>query len=303
MGVVNVTPDSFSDGGRWFEPDAAIAHGLELVGEGADIVDVGGESTRPGAERPPVAEELRRVLPVIRALAAADAASASTPCGPRSPPRPSRPAPAWSTTCPAARPTRRCCGLVAEAGVPYVCMHWRGHSEDMQSRAIVRRRGRRGGQPSWRSRSAQAERAGIAPDRLILDPGFGFAKTGEHNWELLQRLDELDRLGRPLLLGRVPQGVPRHAAGRRDRPARGRPQQRDDATTALTFAARPATRCGAFGCTPSGPAGTRSRSPSGCVATLTPLDRPAFTPCIRGGHAITSSPVCWRGIGGAYPVG
>ena len=107
MGVVNVTPDSFSDGGRWFDTDAAVKHGLDLVAEGADLVDVGGESTRPGAARVDEAEELRRVIPVVRELAAEGVRSASTPCAPPSPSRPSRPAPPSSTTSAAASPTRR----------------------------------------------------------------------------------------------------------------------------------------------------------------------------------------------------
>ncbi len=233
MGVVNVTPDSFSDGGRWLEPDAAIAHGHELVAEGADIVDVGGESTRPGAERPPVDEELRRVLPVVRALAPttcvsidtmrAEVAAAALDAGAR-----------LVNDVSGGQADPAMLGLVAQAGVPYVCMHWRGHSTDMQSRAtyadvageVV---------SELAERVAQAERAGIAPDLLILDPGFGYAKTGEHNWELLQRLDELDRLDRPLLVGlsrKAFLGTLLADETGRPRPAR----ERDDATTALTFA-------------------------------------------------------------------
>ena len=146
--------------------------------------------------------------------------------------------------------------LMAESGLPYICMHWRGHAKDMQSRAtyadvvaeVVAELGQQ---------IADAERAGIAPDRLIIDPGIGFAKTGEHNWELLRRLGELDQLHRPMLVG-----VSRKAflgsllaAEGEVRPAK----LRDDATTALLRAARPASRCGAFGCMRSGPAGTRWR--------------------------------------------
>lgn len=233
MGVVNVTPDSFSDGGEWFDADAAITHGHDLVAEGADLVDVGGESTRPGAQRPSVAEELRRVLPVVRALAPvtcvsidtmrAEVAEAALAAGAR-----------LINDVSGGQADPGMFGLVAEAEVPYVCMHWRGHSADMQHRAAyadvageVAR--------ELAGQVAQAERAGIDPERLILDPGFGFAKTGEHNWDLLQRLDELDRLGRPLLVGVSRKAFLGHLLAGADgepRPARAR----DDATTALTFA-------------------------------------------------------------------
>jgi dihydropteroate synthase len=232
VGVVNVTPDSFSDGGEWLEPHAAIAHGLELLDEGADIIDIGGESTRPGATRPDVSEELRRVLPVIGELVAAGACvSVDT----------MRTQVAEPAIAAGARVVNDVSGgqadpamlrLIAESGLAYICMHWRGHSEDMQSKAsyadvvgnVV---------AELRTQLDEADRAGIAIDKVIIDPGFGFAKTGEHNWELLDRLDEFDVLGRPLLvgvsrktfLGRLlaePDGSPRP------------PKLRDDATTALT---------------------------------------------------------------------
>jgi len=233
VGVVNVTPDSFSDGGQWLEPDAAIAHGRDLISQGADVVDVGGESTRPGAERPPVDEELRRVLPVVRALAPMTYVSVDT----------MRAEVAAAALAAGARMVNDVSGgeadpamlrLIADADVPYVVMHWRGHSTSMQSRAVytdvvtevV---------TELAGQLARAERAGITPERLIVDPGLGFAKTGEHNWELLQRLDELDRLQRPLLIGvsrkRFLGTLLADDAGQ-PRPAR----ERDDATTALTFA-------------------------------------------------------------------
>ena len=232
VGVVNVTPDSFSDGGEWFDPGAAITHGLDLLAEGADIIDIGGESTRPGATRPEVSEELRRVLPVIRELAAAGA------CVSIDTMRAAVAAPAIAA---GARLVNDVSGgkadegmhhLVAESGVPYICMHWRGHSEDMQSKAsyadvvteVIAELGQQ---------LDEAVSAGVAADKLIIDPGFGFAKTGEHNWHMLQRLTEFDVLGRPMLagvsrkafLGRLladPEGSPRPA------------KERDDATTALT---------------------------------------------------------------------
>jgi len=232
VGVVNVTPDSFSDGGEWLEPNAAIAHGLELLDEGADILDVGGESTRPGATRPEVSEELRRVLPVIGELVAAGACvSVDT----------MRPEVAEAAIAAGARLVNDVSGgqadpavlrLVAESGVAYICMHWRGHSEDMQSKAsyadvvadVI---------AELRTQLDEADGAGIAADKVVIDPGFGFAKTAAHNWELLDRLDEFDVLKRPLLigvsrktfLGRLlpnPDGSPRP------------PKLRDDATTALT---------------------------------------------------------------------
>lgn len=232
VGVVNVTPDSFSDGGEWFDPGAAITHGSALLAEGADIIDIGGESTRPGATRPEVSEELRRVLPVIRELAAAGA------CVSIDTMRAAVAAPAIAAGArlvndvSGGKADDRMLHLVAESGVPYVCMHWRGHSEDMQSKAsyadvvteVIAELG---------TQLNEAISAGVAPDKLIIDPGFGFAKTGEHNWHLLQRLEEFDVLGRPMLagvsrkafLGRLladPEGTPRPA------------KQRDDATTALT---------------------------------------------------------------------
>jgi dihydropteroate synthase len=232
VGVVNVTPDSFSDGGQWFDPAAAITHGLDLLAEGADIIDIGGESTRPGASRPEVSEELRRVLPVIRELAATGA------CVSIDTMRAAVAAPAIAA---GARLVNDVSGgkadpgmlaLVAESGVPFVCMHWRGHSEDMQSKAsyadvvteVI---------SELRAQLDAATRVGIAPDKLIIDPGFGFAKTAEHNWQLLQRLEEFDFLDRPMLagvsrktfLGRLLAG-----ADGSPRPAK----ERDDATTALT---------------------------------------------------------------------
>ncbi len=233
VGVLNVTPDSFSDGGRWFDPDAALAHGLELAAQGADLVDVGGESTRPGAERVGTAEELRRVLPVVRALAPltyvsvdtmrAEVAAAALEAGAH-----------LINDVSGGQADPAMLGLIADAQVPYILMHWRGHSTSMQSRAVYADVVREV-VSELADQVAQAERAGIAPDRLILDPGFGFAKTGEHNWELLQRLDELDQLERPLLIGvsrKAFLGTLLADETGRPRPAR----QRDDATTALTFA-------------------------------------------------------------------
>ena len=200
MGVVNVTPDSFSDGGLWFDSSAAIQHGLELVELGADLVDVGGESTRPGAQRPTLDEELARVLPVVAALAQADAvvtvdtmragvARAAVEAG----------AVAINDVSGGLADTAMLPAVVA-LGVPYLAMHWRGHSTTMQDRATyddvvaeVR--------AELHDRAEAARAAGLPTQRLALDPGLGFAKTPDHNWELLSSLESFHELGQPLLVG------------------------------------------------------------------------------------------------------
>ena len=235
MGVVNVTPDSFSDGGRWLTPGAAVAHGLDLLDQGADILDVGGESTRPGADRPIREEELHRVIPVIRELSRQGArVSVDT----------MRASVAAQAIEAGASIVNDVSGgladpgmarVVAEAGVPFVVMHWRGHSDIMQDRT------------SYADVVADVCQAlagrvedlcagGVGRDQLILDPGFGFAKLAEHNWSLLARLDALQSLGFPVLVGTSRKtflgtvGVP---PGEAPRP----PAQRDAATAATTVIA------------------------------------------------------------------
>ncbi len=232
LGVVNVTPDSFSDGGEWLEPAKAIRHGLDLLDEGADILDVGGESTRPGAIRPEVSEELRRVLPVIGELAATGACIAIDTM---------RTAVAEPAIAAGARLINDVSGgkadpgmlrFVAEAGVPYICMHWRGHAEDMQSKAVY------GDVVSeviaeLREQLDAAESAGVPAEKLIIDPGLGFAKTAEHNWQLLQRLEEFDVLGRPMLMGVSRKTFLGRLLAATDGSPRP-PKECDDATTAFT---------------------------------------------------------------------
>ena len=231
VGVVNVTPDSFSDGGRWLDPEAAIGHGRQLLDEGADIVDVGGESTRPGADRPSLAEELRRVVPVVRELAAAGAvvsidtmraevAARAVDAGAR-----------LVNDVSGGRADPAMLFRVAELEVPYVCMHWRGHSVRMQDRAVYADVVAEVGSELRR----QAERvigAGIVPERVILDPGVGFAKTGDHNWALLAGLDRLG-LGFPLLVGVSRKKFLGTLLAGPDGSAR-KASERDDASVALT---------------------------------------------------------------------
>ena len=200
MGVVNVTPDSFSDGGRYLAVDDAVARGLEMLGDGADLLDIGGESTRPGATRPLVAEELARVVPVITQLAGHGAlVSVDT----------MRAEVALAALDAGAVVVNDVSGgladpdilrVVAERDAAYVAMHWRGHADTMQQRAsyadVV-------GEvhDELRRRVDAALAAGVAPDRIAVDPGLGFAKTADHNWLLLQHLADLDDLELPILLG------------------------------------------------------------------------------------------------------
>jgi dihydropteroate synthase len=203
MGVVNVTPDSFSDGGRWADPESATAHGQELLAEGADILDIGGESTRPGATRPLVEEELSRVIPVIKSLASegavvsvdtmrAEVARAAVGAGATL---------VNDVSGGLADPDMA--AVVADTGVAYVAMHWRAHSDRMQQLAVYDGPG--GVVAAVR---AELERrveamlsAGVDRSRIVLDPGLGFAKTAEQNWELLRGLDQIADIGFPLLVG------------------------------------------------------------------------------------------------------
>lgn len=200
IGVVNVTPDSFSDGGLHAGPGDAVRHGLALVADGADIIDVGGESTRPGATRVDVTQELDRVLPVVRELAAAGitvsvdttrAAVAERALGVGA---------RMVNDVSGGRADPAIAGVVAAAGVPYVLMHSRGPSADMQHRAayddvvtdVVR---------GLAERLEEVLAAGVATEQVVVDPGIGFAKTAEHSWTLLARVGELVALGRPVLVG------------------------------------------------------------------------------------------------------
>jgi dihydropteroate synthase len=235
MGVVNVTPDSFSDGGRWAEPAAAVRRGHELLGQGADILDIGGESTRPGATRPLVEEELSRVVPVISALAGAGAvvsvdtmraevAEAAIGAGA-----------AIVNDVSGGLADPRMYGVVAGSAATYVAMHWRAHSDHMRDFAVY-------DGPGGVVEAVRAElaarvdamlAAGIAAERIVLDPGLGFAKRARHDWELLAGLDRVAELGFPVLVGASrksflggllagPDGAPRPV------------DQREAANTALT---------------------------------------------------------------------
>ena len=223
MGILNVTPDSFADGGKHDTYEKAVARGLEMIAEGVDIIDIGGESTRPGAERVSTEEEQRRVIPVIEKLAqtgipiSIDTMRAQTA--------------ELAITAGASIVNDVSGGLaddlmheiVAEMGCPYILMHWRGHSKDMNSQAIY-------GDvvkeviAEINIQIEAALRAGISRNNLIIDPGLGFAKDAAHNWEILKRIDEITDLGFPVLIG-----------GSRKRFLGGEtPDEREAATIALT---------------------------------------------------------------------
>jgi dihydropteroate synthase len=201
MGVVNVTPDSFADGGRYLDRRAAVAHGLALVAEGADLLDVGGESTRPGATGVEEAVELDRVLPVIEELAAATDVPVSVDTRKAAVARAAlRAGAAIVNDVSAGRDDPDLLGVAAEAGAPLVLMHMQGTPATMQDNphyddVLVEV------EAFLQERCAAAEAAGVASDALVVDPGIGFGKRDEHNYALLGGLARLTRLGHPLLVG------------------------------------------------------------------------------------------------------
>jgi dihydropteroate synthase len=200
VGIVNVTPDSFSDGGLWDSTEAGVQQGLRLWSQGADVVDIGGESTRPGAARISESIELERVLPVVTALAnqgvkvSIDTTRASVA-------RACVAAGAWMINdVSGGLSDPAMLSMIAELATPCVLMHWRAPSATMNDNANyidvvpdVRR--------ELQMRVDAALACGVKADRIVLDPGLGFAKRSEHNWELLRRLGELQSLGFPLLIG------------------------------------------------------------------------------------------------------
>ncbi|ASE10107.1 dihydropteroate synthase [Jonesia denitrificans] len=232
MGVVNVTPDSFSDGGRHFDAHAGVAHGLALVAQGADIVDVGGESTRPGAPRVAQDEELRRVLPVVEELAQqgvvvsvdttrASVAQAAVQAGA-----------VMINDVSGGLADSDMAGVAAETGAVYVAMHWRGHAQvmddhdryvDVVSDVSM----------ELLTRVENLRDAGVSPDNIVVDPGLGFSKTGANNWPLLRHVAQLNELGYPLLIGASRKRfLGRLLAGPDGQPVP--PSARDDATAAVT---------------------------------------------------------------------
>lgn len=204
MGIINVTPDSFSDGGQWSRTSSAVAHGLRLIAQGAKILDVGGESTRPGAERVDEDEELRRVLPVIEGLrvpASATGVTLSVDTMRASVARASVQSGATIINdVSGGLADERMFRTVAELGVDYICQHWRGFGQEMDAAAnygdvVTEVR------DELAARCRAAADAGIAPAHIIADPGLGFAKTAEHDWRILAHLEAFTGIGHRVLIG------------------------------------------------------------------------------------------------------
>ncbi|MGW5701822.1 dihydropteroate synthase [Amycolatopsis japonica] len=242
MGILNVTPDSFSDGGRYLGVEQALEHAHEMWARGADLIDVGGESTRPGASRVDAETEISRIMPVIRTLAAdgvamsvdttrAEVALAAVEAGA-----------SVINDVSGGLADPNMAKVAAETGVPYVLMHWRGHSKDMNALASyedvvadVR--------VELLSRADEALAAGVDHGAIVLDPGLGFAKNAEHDWALLNGLDSFLSLGFPVLVGASRKRfLGRLLSGKDGKPAP--PDGRENATAAVSALAAAA---GAWG--------------------------------------------------------
>ena len=201
MGILNITPDSFADGGKYLSKDDAVLGGRRLVVEGADIIDVGGESTRPGAERVSETEELKRVIPVIKELVKdgavvsvdtmrAEVAKEAIAVG----------ATYINDVSGGLADEKMAKVIASNPKVQYIVMHWRGHSKNMQEQAIYKDVVKEV-KEELDERVSSLLKAGVSNEQIILDPGIGFAKESGHNWQILQNIDRIQLLGYPLLIG------------------------------------------------------------------------------------------------------
>jgi len=200
MGVINVTSDSFSDGGDNLDIEVAIASGLRMIQDGADIIDIGGESTRPGAERTNHEEETARVLPVIRALSHSPAIISVDTMRARVAAEAVEAGAHIVNDVSGGLADPAMAEFIAEARIPYVVMHWRGHSDEMSQHATYKKVTKEV-RKELSQRIEDLVRRGVDFEQIILDPGLGFAKEPEHNWTLLHEIEELEKLERPLLVG------------------------------------------------------------------------------------------------------
>lgn len=202
MGVVNVTPDSFSDGGRWATTELAVAHGRQLIAQGADLLDVGGESTRPGARRVDLAEEQNRVLPVIRELADAGVAVSVDTIHAATAAAAIEAGAVVVNDVSGGLADPAMAGVLADAGVVYICQHWRGDPRTMDGLTDYGGDVLAGVEAELRARLDGLADAGLADEQVVIDPGLGFAKTHEQSWRLLAATARLrEDLRRPVLIG------------------------------------------------------------------------------------------------------
>jgi dihydropteroate synthase len=228
MGILNVTPDSFSDGGSYLDPALAVAHARQMLADGADLIDVGGESTRPGAERVSVGEELARVLPVVRALAADGVNVSVDTMRAEVAERVVEAGAVMINDVSGGLADPDLVAAAAELRVDLCLMHWRGHSAHMQDAAVYDDVVGDVADELLARRDA-ALAAGVDESRIVLDPGLGFAKTWDHNWELLGHLERFVGMGHRVIVGASRKAFLGGLLG-------GRPAtERDAATAALTF--------------------------------------------------------------------
>ncbi|CAB4665291.1 MAG: dihydropteroate synthase [Actinobacteria bacterium] len=223
MGILNVTPDSFADGGRYNDFESAVRRGQEMIAEGVDIIDVGGESTKPGAERITLEEELDRVIPVIKELSQSGIKISIDTMRSEVARKAIEAGASIINDVSGGLADSEMLTTAASLNVPYIAMHWRGHSKDMNSRAVYKDIV---GEVinELQERITASLEAGINKDNLIIDPGLGFAKDAEHNWEIIDSITSFVDLGYPVLVG----------ASRKRFLGGDNPDLREAATVALT---------------------------------------------------------------------
>jgi dihydropteroate synthase len=201
MGILNITPDSFADGGKYLSKEDAIKQGRRLIAEGADIIDVGGESTKPGVDRVSEADELERVIPVVTELVKDGAVISVDTMRSEVAKQAIAAGASYINDVSGGLADEKMASVIAQnPKIQYIAMHWRGHSKEMQKKAVYKDVVKEV-KDELDERVSQLLKAGIDPEQIILDPGIGFAKESDHNWEILKNIERFQLLGYPLLIG------------------------------------------------------------------------------------------------------
>jgi len=201
MGILNITPDSFADGGKYLSKEDAIKQGRRLIAEGADIIDVGGESTKPGVDRVSEADELERVIPVVTELVKDGAVISVDTMRSEVAKQAISAGASYINDVSGGLADEKMASVIAQnPKIQYIAMHWRGHSKEMQKKAVYKDVVKEV-KDELDERVSQLLKAGIDPEQIILDPGIGFAKESDHNWEILKNIERFQLLGYPLLIG------------------------------------------------------------------------------------------------------